>query len=126
MAAPYKKPTTFLAFGGLDLTSLARVCRNMECGNKFHVRLGFGEGSTSAAAAYSPKLAAAYAGAVAKAFSLEPDHGSAIDRLTISSEGTLVRHTDRGTTEASKKAQRDAEDLASRAGARNAYQVVEQ
>ena len=123
---PYKKPTSFLAFGGLDLEPLGRVCRNMECGNKFHVRLGFGEGSTSAAAAYSPKLAAAYAGAVARSFSLEPDPSTAIDRLTISGEGLLVRHVDRGRTEASAKAQREAEDLASKAGARNAYQVIEQ
>ena len=90
----------------------------MECGLKFHVRLGFGSASTSAAAEYPPGLAAAYAGAVSKFFSTGPDPDTAIDRLTISTAGVLTRHIDRGTSVASAKTRRAAEDEASRAGLR--------
>ena len=114
----HKKPTFVLAFGGLDLKSLGKVCRNMECCNKAHVRLGFGSASTAAAAEYSLGLAAAYAGAVAKLYSTGPDPDTAIERLTVSTTGVLVRHVDRGLTLASAKTRREAEDGASRAGLR--------
>ena len=113
---PYKKPTVFLAFGGLPIASLANVCRNMDCGRQFHVRLGFGSASTAAAAEYSQSLAAAYAGALAKHFDTGPDPETAIERLTISKEGVLKRHVDRGSTLVSARSRRAAEDEASRAG----------
>ena len=113
---PYKKPTVFLAFGGLALGSLAKTCKNMNCGRQFHVRLGFGSASTAAAAEYPSGLAAAYAGALDNHFATSPDPDTAIDRLTVSREGILVRHVDRGSSLASARTRRAQEDEASRAG----------
>ena len=88
----------------------------MSCGRQFHVRLGFGSASTAAAAEYSSSLAAAYAGALDRHFATSPDPDTAIDRLTVSKEGILVRHVDRGSTLASARTRRAQEDEASRAG----------
>ena len=100
------------------MKSVGEACRNMECENKFHVRLGFGSASTAAAAEYPASLAAAYVGAVAKFYNTGPDPETAIDRLSISTTGVLTRHVDRGTTLASAKSRRETEDGASRAGLR--------
>ena len=80
--SPYRKPTVFLTFGGLELSSLAQTCtKEQSCGRNFHTQLGFGDGSTSRAAAYPEGLFAAYAGAMHKA--LEEDF-----------LGTMVRSKD--------------------------------
>ena len=115
---PYKKPTVFLTFGGLDLSPLAKVCGSeTSCGRPFHVRLGFGEGSTSAAAAYPPALCSAYAGALHRALA-SPEYlpDTAIERLSITKEGMLRRHIDRGHSEPSIKERRQEEDRVSHAG----------
>ena len=78
--------------------------------------LGFGASSTAAAAEYSPGLAAAYAGAVTNYLSKHELATTTIERLSISTSGVLVRHTDRGSVDLSAKQLRAAEDEASRAG----------
>ena len=125
MAGLFQKPTSFLVFGGLELEGLAKRCSGMSCGNKVHVRLGFGASSTAAAAEYPPGLAAAYAGAVANHLWKSDQEATAIERLSISTSGVLVRHMDRGATDRSARQLKAAEDDASRAGARNPFQVLE-
>ena len=94
----YKKPTSFLCFGGLVLKSIGRQCVRMSCGRPFHTRLGFDGSSTSAAAEYPPGLAAAYAGAIVAWLTQQSSESTAIDRLVVTSEGVLQRHIDRGPT----------------------------
>ena len=115
---PYKKPTVFLTFGGLDLSPLAKVCRGQTtCGRPFHMRLGFGEGSTSAAAAYPSALCASYAGALYRFVTSQcPRPDTAVERLTISIDGKLRRHVDRGISEPSIRERRQEEDRVARAG----------
>ena len=111
---PFKKPTVFWLFGGLRLPSLDRRCTpSSPCGRKEHVTLGFGQGSTRDAAAYSDKLCRAYALDLLRHTSAVE---SAIDRARVHEHGKVVRHLDRGSAVASLREQRDAEDAASRAG----------
>ena len=114
---PYKKQTVFLTFGGFDLSPLAKVCMGKTCGRSFHTRLGFGEGSTSAAAAYPSALCSGYAGALHRYLAQSDKvYDGAIERLSITTEGVLHRHVDRGVTEPSTRQRRQAEDHASCAG----------
>ena len=114
---PYKKPTTFFLFGGLELSALAKTCsKHDSCGISVHTRLGFGAGSTSQAAEYPVGLSAAYAGALTSFFYGPVFDEGVIDRLTVSSKGTLHRHVDRESTDLSARAQRAEEDTKSRAG----------
>ena len=115
---PYRKPTVFLTFGDLDMSPLALTCtKSSSCGRSFHTQLGFGDGSTSAAAAYPSGLCAAYAGALSRNIVTDPmDNGEAIERLTVTAQGIVHRHLDRGTTEPSLRARRAQEDAESKAG----------
>ena len=82
------------------------------------MRLGFGEGSTSAAAAYPSALCASYAGALHRFMSSRDTRSdTAVERLTISIDGKLRRHVDRGGgSEPSIRERRQEEDRVSRAG----------
>ena len=87
------------------------------CGRSFHTRLGFGEGSTSAAAAYPSALCASYAGALHRFVTSQgPRPDTAVERLTISIDGKLRRHVDRGISEPSIRERRQEEDRVARAG----------
>ena len=81
------------------------------------MRLGFGEGSTSAAAAYPSALCASYAGALHRFMSSwDTRSDTAVERLTISIDGKLRRHVGRGVSGPSIRERRQEEDRASRAG----------
>ena len=113
---PYKKPTSFLLFGGLEMPALAKTCSKRDsCGRNFHTRLGFGASSTSEAAEYPAGLVSTYAGAL-HAFFHKETHDDAVERLTVTSDGVLHRHVDRGLSSISARAQRAREDEESRAG----------
>ena len=114
----HRKPTVFLIFGELDLSALALTCSpTHSCGRKFHTRLGFGEGSTSAAAAYPAGLCAAYAGALHRNITLEQwVDEEVIERLTVTAQGVVHRHTDRGSVEPSLRARKAMGDAEYRAG----------
>ena len=75
--------------------------------------MGFGQGSTRDAAAYSDKLCRAYA---LDLFRHTSAVESAINRAQVHEHGKVVRHLDRGSAISSLREQRDAEDAASRAG----------
>ena len=115
---PYRKPTVFLTFGGLELPTLARTCTSEHsCGRSFHTQLGFGEGSTCRAAAYPEALCAAYAGAVHRALGDNLwNNDEQVERLVVTTKGTVERHIDRGSGQPSLRARRAAEDAASHAG----------
>ena len=114
---PYKKPTMFWEFGGLQIRTLARKCENMSCGRTFHVELGFGKTSTAPAATYSPALCAAYAAGLKKFIvDSEVAQDSSRKRLRLTSSGKVRRHVDRGTSDLSRREARAAEDAGSRAG----------
>ena len=114
---PYRKPTVFLVFGDLDLNALALTCSSATpCGRGFHTTLGFGEGSTSSAAAYPAGLCAAYAGALHRHLCADTVVDGPLERLEITAQGVVRRHVDRGSTELSQRALRARADAASRAG----------
>ena len=115
---PYRKPTTFLVFGDLDMGSLALTCTpTTPCKNAFHSTLGFGGSSTSAAAAYPSGLCAAYAGALVKHLTAEAaDIDDPLERLEITANGVVRRHVDRGAVTPSQRDMRARADAASRAG----------
>ena len=120
---PYKKPTVFACFGDIRLPSLDRRCtKSSPCSRNYHVTLGFGSASTSAAAAYPPALCVAYAVDLANFVRKQHRvlHTLAVSKASIHTEGIVTRHSDRGLSEKSLRAGRDAEDAASRAGARTA------
>ena len=119
---PFKKPTSFLLFGGLELPALAKTCSSRDsCGRSFHTRLGFGAGSTSEAAEYPAGLISSYAGAL-HAFFHKEERNDPIERLTITTDGVLHRHIDRGSTTISARALRAKEDEESRAGSMTSAQ----
>ena len=114
---PYRKPTVFLTFGGLELNALALTCSPATpCGRGFHTTLGFGEGSTSSAAAYPAGLCAAYAGALHRHLCADVDVDGPLERLEVTAHGVVRRHIDRGSMELSQRALRARADAASRAG----------
>ena len=120
---PYRKPTVFLTFGDLDLSALAKTCSSATpCGRPFHTTLGFGESSTSLAAAYPTGLCAAYAGALFNQLTFDDDQDNdALDRLEITANGVVRRHVDRGAVEPSQRVVRARADAASRAGRNPSY-----
>ena len=102
---PFKKPTVFWLFGGLRLPSLDRRCTTSSpCGRKEHVTLGFGQGSTRDAAAYSDKLCRAYALDLLRHTSSVV---SAVDRAQVHEHSKVVRHLDRGSAICSLREQRE-------------------
>lgn len=115
---PFRKPTVFLVFGDLDLTALALTCSaTASCGREFHTSLGFGAGSTAAAAAYPNGLCAAYAGALFRHLTRDADLDEGpLERLEVTSQGVVRRHVDRGSLEPSQRFLRARADAASRAG----------
>ena len=115
---PFRKPTVFLTFGDLDLSSLAMTCTPASpCGRAFHSTLGFGESSTSLAAAYPAGLCAAYAGALFRQLTADPiDVDGPLERLEITSNGVVRRHVDRGAVEPSQRVMRARADAVARAG----------
>ena len=114
---PYRKPTVFLTFGGLDMSTLARTCtKSSSCGRSFHVSLGFGDSSTAEAAAYPAGLCAAYAGAVARHVAREDDDQHILEQLEVTDKGVVRRHVARGDVAPSAKAIRARADADSRAG----------
>ena len=120
---PFRKPTVFLTFGGLDLSALAQTCtKTSSCGRSFHVTLGFGASSTAEAAAYPPGLCAAYAGAVAKHITKDSEEDHILEQLEITENGVVRRHMARGDTAPSAKAMRARADADARAGRREKCQ----
>ena len=115
---PFRKPTVLLTFGDLDLSALALTCTSATpCGRAFHSTLGFGESSTSLAAAYPAGLCAAYAGALFRHLTAYPvDADGPLERLEVTSQGVVRRHVDRGAVEPSQRVMRARADAASRAG----------
>ena len=115
---PWKKPTTFTCFGGMRLRALDKRCTPATpCVRKFHVTLGFGSAATAPAAEYPSALCAAYAADVAAFISRSQHNTNALSRATVHVDGVVTRHQDRGRTELSAKALREAEDAVSWAGA---------
>ena len=115
--APYRKPTTFWLFGGLQLPSLDRRCTvDDSCGREFHVQLGFGHHSTQAAAEYPRQLCAAYAADLHKDVQRRTLAETAVARAVAVDKGRVRRHIDRGETTKSARELRDEEDAQSRAG----------
>ena len=114
---PFRKPTVFLTFGGLDLSALAQTCtKSSSCGRPFHVTLGFGDSSTAEAAAYPSGFCAAYAGAVAKHVAKGTEDDEILEQLEITEKGVVRRHMARGDTVPSAKAIRARADADARAG----------
>ena len=94
---PFKKPTTFLLFGGLSLPTIDLQCDGFHtCGRRWHAQLGFGHLPTAPAAEYPRGLCTAYAQGLS---SFVHDMGvrlTARERVAVVSEGKVKRHVDRG------------------------------
>ena len=122
--APIRKPTRLRVFGDLDLGSLGRICTRrfgkFACGRRFHLPLGFGGVPTSVTAAYPRQLCKLWAACIQR-HSLIP---TASARLSVASEGRVLRHRDRGATIESKHERHLREDAACTAGLRNPAAVV--
>ena len=110
---PFKKPTVFHQFGGLQLGTLSRTCGSGagSCGREVHVQLGLGHEPTHRAAEYPPGLVAAYAAGLRKVIvdrAIKED--TSRDRLALAQKGKVKRHIDRGETAESKRERRARED----------------
>ena len=112
----FKKPTVFACFGGLRLRSINRQCNaTSTCGRTWHQTLGFGHASTAAAAEYPSALCRAYAADIA-AHIRHLSSRTAIDNASVHVDGTVTRHSARGSSAQSLRSIRAAEDAVSRAG----------
>ena len=115
----FKKPTVFACFGGLKLRAINRQCSaTSSCGRTWHQTLGFGQGSTADAAEYPSALCRAYAADIA-AHIRYLSSSTAIDNASVHVDGTVTRHSARGSSAQSLRSIRAAEDAVSRAGVYN-------
>ena len=88
------------------------------------MELGFGHASTAKADSYPRQLCSAYAACIFRDVQERVLAESARDRVVAIDQGRVKRHVDRGITAKSSREGRDAEDVASRAGARESGMIV--
>ena len=89
-----------------------------------HQVLEFGQGSTSAAAAYPKGLCEAWALEVASALGADTAPG-ALERVRLTRQGRVRRHELRGAEEESARERRQAEDAKCMAGMRNPAAMID-
>ena len=96
------------------------------CGRPWHIELGFTGSPTAEAASYPQSLAAAYAGELRKWWSQRsaPTASQIIEQVSLHSSGKVKRHGLRGEDRESQREAKSREDNASRAGARNTFDLI--
>ena len=125
--AACRKPTVLRCWGWFP-SELAKRCAKtsagLACGNSEHVRLEFGGGSTAAAAEYPKGLCTAWADAVANELAVRLADQSARTTARPQDSGRVLRHSFRGSSEASRKEAKTLEDEAAWSGTRNPMEAA--
>ena len=105
-----------------DTTGMRSLFNWISCGRPkgdLHPGLGFGQHSTSEAAAYDSHVTAVWAKAVEKHFADTPTQEEVREKVQARFAGRVRRHVLRGADPLSARELRDSEDLDSTAGVRN-------